>query len=93
MDALRGTRSDHLRHQDGGDFFTELSQDALNQTPASMLVPLIGEFGSDRVEIRLYHTPNLRGIWKRITPKRFNEGFGLQHTKVYGVDDEVIISG
>jgi len=93
MDCLRGTRSDHLRHQDGGDFFTDMPEETVNQTPASMLVPLISEFGSERVEVRLYHTPNLKGIWRRIVPKRFNEGFGLQHTKIYGVDDEVIVSG
>jgi CDP-diacylglycerol--glycerol-3-phosphate 3-phosphatidyltransferase len=93
MDALRGTRSDHLQHQDGTEFFSGLSQETRNQTPASMLVPLIEEFGSEKVEVRLYHTPNLGAIWKRILPQRFNEGFGLQHTKIYGVDDDVIISG
>ena len=93
MDALRGTRSDHLFHQDGGDAFRDLPQTAIGSTPASALVPLIAEFGSDRVEVREYHTPNLRGLWKWVMPKRFNEGFGLQHTKIYGVDDEVIISG
>ncbi|KAI9851406.1 MAG: CDP-diacylglycerol--glycerol-3-phosphate 3-phosphatidyltransferase [Thelocarpon superellum] len=60
---------------------------------ASLLAPLIREFGADRVEVRLYHTPNLTGLRKRIVPRRINEGWGLQHMKLYGVDDEIIISG
>ncbi|KAF2106777.1 hypothetical protein BDV96DRAFT_590392 [Lophiotrema nucula] len=59
---------------------------------ASLLAPLISEFG-DRVEVRLFHTPNLTGLRKRLIPKRINEGWGLQHMKLYGIDDEVIISG
>jgi len=41
----------------------------------------------------MYHTPNLTGIRKRYIPKRINEGWGLQHMKLYGVDDEIIMSG
>lgn len=26
-------------------------------------------------------------------PKRINEGWGLQHMKLYGFDDEIILSG
>src|SRR6202012_2401768 len=64
-----------------------------NPSCASLLVPLVSEFGSDRVEIRMFHTPNLTGIRKAIVPKRINEGWGLQHMKLYGVDDELILSG
>ncbi|OTB18133.1 hypothetical protein K445DRAFT_19697 [Daldinia sp. EC12] len=60
---------------------------------ASLLAPLITEFGSDRVEIRMYHTPNLTGLRKKYIPKRINEGWGLQHMKLYGIDDEIILSG
>ncbi|CZS93801.1 probable phosphatidylglycerophosphate synthase PEL1 [Rhynchosporium agropyri] len=60
---------------------------------ASLLAPLVSEFGPDRVEIRMYHTPNLTGLRKKYIPKRINEGWGLQHMKLYGVDDEIIISG
>ncbi len=59
---------------------------------ASLLVPLVEEFG-ERVEIRMYHTPNLTGFRKKNIPKRINEGWGLQHMKLYGFDDEIIISG
>jgi CDP-diacylglycerol---glycerol-3-phosphate 3-phosphatidyltransferase len=41
----------------------------------------------------MYHTPNLTGIRKTILPKRINEGWGLQHMKLYGMDDEIIMSG
>lgn len=41
----------------------------------------------------MYHTPNLTGLRKKYIPKRINEGWGLQHMKLYGVDDEVIMSG
>lgn len=60
---------------------------------ASLLTPLISEFGTERVEVRMYHTPNLTGLRKKYIPKRINEGWGLQHMKLYGVDDEIIMSG
>lgn len=41
----------------------------------------------------MYHTPNLTGIRKAVLPKRINEGWGLQHMKLYGMDDEIIMSG
>jgi CDP-diacylglycerol--glycerol-3-phosphate 3-phosphatidyltransferase len=54
---------------------------------------LVEEFGDRRVEIRMFHTPNLTGIRKAVVPRRINEGWGLQHMKLYGIDDEVILSG
>jgi CDP-diacylglycerol--glycerol-3-phosphate 3-phosphatidyltransferase len=59
---------------------------------ASLLVSLVQKF-PDRVDVRMYHTPNFRGLKKRLVPQRFNEGWGLQHIKLYGADDEVILSG
>ena len=41
----------------------------------------------------MYHTPNLTGLRKRLVPKRINEGWGLQHMKLYGIDDTLIMSG
>jgi len=41
----------------------------------------------------MYHTPNLTGLRKKHIPKRINEGWGLQHMKLYGVDDEIILTG
>lgn len=60
---------------------------------ASLLAPLVEEFGEERVHLQLYHTPALHGIRDKIIPKRFNEGWGLQHMKLYGFDDEIILSG
>ena len=60
---------------------------------ASLLAPLVEEFGEDRVEIRMYHSPILTGWRKKFIPARLNEGWGLQHMKLYGIDDEVILSG
>lgn len=83
----------------GPDLKVSILTDALRGTRespdascASLLTPLVTEF-PDQVEIRMYHTPNLTGIRKRLLPKRINEGWGLQHIKLYGFDDEVILSG
>ncbi|KAF2756005.1 hypothetical protein EJ05DRAFT_478054 [Pseudovirgaria hyperparasitica] len=64
-----------------------------NASCASLLAPLVTEFGPERVEIRMYHTPNLTGIRKKLIPLRINEGWGLQHMKLYGIDDELCMSG
>ncbi|KAL2020565.1 hypothetical protein VTK56DRAFT_8153 [Thermocarpiscus australiensis] len=69
------------------------TREAPNLSCASLLAPLIAEFGPERVEIRMYHTPNLTGLKKKYIPKRINEGWGLQHMKLYGIDDEIILSG
>ncbi|XWW98111.1 hypothetical protein V2A60_006107 [Cordyceps javanica] len=69
------------------------TREAPDPSCASLLAPLVTEFGADRVEIRMYHTPNLTGLRKKYIPKRINEGWGLQHMKLYGVDDEIILSG
>lgn len=63
------------------------------QSCASLLAALVSEHGPDRVEIRMFHTPNLVGLRKKHIPRRINEGWGLQHMKLYGIDDEIILSG
>lgn len=77
MDAMRSTR-----------------ESPKGVSSASLLVHLAGMF-PDQVDIRLYATPLLRpnSAKARMIGKRFNEGFGLQHMKIYGFDDDVIISG
>lgn len=60
---------------------------------ASLLCSLVAEFGPERVDIRMFHTPNLTGLRKKWIPRRINEGWGLQHMKLYGIDDEIILSG
>ncbi|KAI1505855.1 hypothetical protein F5X99DRAFT_415562 [Biscogniauxia marginata] len=69
------------------------TREAPDPSCASLLAPLVTEFGADRVELRMYHTPNLTGLRKKYIPKRINEGWGLQHMKLYGIDDEIILSG
>jgi CDP-diacylglycerol--glycerol-3-phosphate 3-phosphatidyltransferase len=68
------------------------TREAPSPSSASLLAQLLEKHGN-QIDIRMYHTPHLNGIPKRIVPKRFNEGFGLQHMKIYGFDDEVILSG
>ncbi|XP_032674164.1 CDP-diacylglycerol--glycerol-3-phosphate 3-phosphatidyltransferase, mitochondrial [Odontomachus brunneus] len=63
------------------------------QNSRKMLEPLLkGEYG-DCCKVFLYHTPKLRGIMKAAIPDRFNELIGLQHMKLYMIDDDLIISG
>ncbi|KNZ72109.1 CDP-diacylglycerol--glycerol-3-phosphate 3-phosphatidyltransferase, mitochondrial [Termitomyces sp. J132] len=59
---------------------------------AKILLPLLQEF-PDRVTVSMFRSPSLRGFLAKIVPPRFNEGWGTWHAKIYGVDDEVIISG
>ena len=69
------------------------TRESPNETScASLLLPLVRDF-PERVQVRMYHTPNLTGLRKALIPKRINEGWGLQHMKLYGFDDEVMLSG
>jgi len=58
-----------------------------------MLEPLLRDKYEDRCKVFLYHTPKLRGVMKAAMPDRFNELIGLQHMKLYIIDDALIISG
>lgn len=58
----------------------------------SLLTELLKDYES-RVDIRLSRTPAIVGLKGLIAPKRINEGLGLQHMKIYGFDDEVLLSG
>ncbi|KAL2814599.1 hypothetical protein BJX63DRAFT_420712 [Aspergillus granulosus] len=69
------------------------TRESPNPSCASLLATLVAEHGPDRVDIRMFHTPNLTGLRKKWIPKRINEGWGLQHMKLYGIDDEIILSG
>ncbi|KAM0793541.1 hypothetical protein ACM66B_000978 [Microbotryomycetes sp. NB124-2] len=60
---------------------------------SASLVAALAALYPDRVNLRLYHTPNLSGWRKLVIPRRFDEGWGLQHMKCYGFDDSVIMSG
>ncbi|KAI7933686.1 hypothetical protein MJO28_017517 [Puccinia striiformis f. sp. tritici] len=60
---------------------------------ASLLKRLLKTRFGSRVEIRLFHTSELYGTLKKLIPRRFDEGFGLQHMKIYGSDNDIIMSG
>ncbi|KAK9448522.1 uncharacterized protein V1518DRAFT_419183 [Limtongia smithiae] len=68
------------------------TREAPQPSCASLVASLVAAY-PDRVHARLFHTPNLRGIKKTVVPNRLNEGFGLQHMKIYAFDDDVILSG
>ncbi|KAL6928156.1 hypothetical protein ACO0SA_002888 [Hanseniaspora valbyensis] len=63
-----------------------------NPCSASLLATLCKDYG-DRVDIRCYKTPSSFRWQNKFLPKRINEGIGLQHMKIYGFDDEVVLSG
>jgi CDP-diacylglycerol---glycerol-3-phosphate 3-phosphatidyltransferase len=58
----------------------------------SLLAPLLHAF-PERVHVSLFRSPKLKGLMSKLVPPRFNEGWGTWHAKVYGVDNEVMISG
>lgn len=89
----------HEALEDNPDLEVSILTDALRGTRespsascASLLAPLITKHG-DRVRIAMFHTPNLKGWKKKYIPRRLNEGWGLQHMKLYGFDDEIMLSG
>jgi CDP-diacylglycerol--glycerol-3-phosphate 3-phosphatidyltransferase len=59
---------------------------------AQVVLPLLRDY-PNRVHVSLFRSPKLRGIMAKLVPPRFNEGWGTWHAKIYGVDDEVMISG
>lgn len=46
-----------------------------------------------QLTVSLYHTPALRGLWKRLSPPRYNETIGVSHIKAFVFDDDVLVSG
>ncbi|XP_044740378.1 CDP-diacylglycerol--glycerol-3-phosphate 3-phosphatidyltransferase, mitochondrial isoform X2 [Chrysoperla carnea] len=58
----------------------------------TILLPLIQQH-KNSVNLSLYHTPALRGLYRKILPPRWVELVGLQHMKLYIFDDSLIISG
>lgn len=68
------------------------TREAPDPSCASLLATLVAEHGG-RIQISMFHTPNLTGWRKKYIPRRVNEGWGLQHMKLYGFDDEIMLSG
>lgn len=65
---------------------------AIPKSSLKLLQPLVEQF-PDRFHVTLYHTPDLRGVWKKVIPNTYNESIGVSHIKAYLFDDDLIISG
>ena len=63
-----------------------------HKSTAKILLPLLQEFPT-RVNVSMFRSPSLRGPLAKLVPPRFNEGWGTWHAKIYGADDDVMISG
>ncbi|KAG1890819.1 hypothetical protein F4604DRAFT_1702475 [Suillus subluteus] len=61
-------------------------------SPILSLLPLLRNY-EHRVHISLFRSPKLSATMSKIVPPRFNEGWGTWHAKIYGSDDDVMISG
>ncbi|KAJ7755532.1 hypothetical protein B0H16DRAFT_1690243 [Mycena metata] len=62
------------------------------QSTAKLLLPLVSRF-QGRIHVSFFRSPSLRGILAKLVPPRFNEGWGTWHAKIYGSDDDIMISG
>ncbi|XP_059470727.1 CDP-diacylglycerol--glycerol-3-phosphate 3-phosphatidyltransferase, mitochondrial [Neocloeon triangulifer] len=67
--------------------FSRASRGEVNSR--TLLLPLTAKGG----KVALYHSPELRGIVRKLLPQRWNEVVGLQHMKIYLFDNSVIVSG
>jgi CDP-diacylglycerol--glycerol-3-phosphate 3-phosphatidyltransferase len=63
------------------------------ESALALLAPLLRRHGAERVRLRLFEAPHLRGLARRCVPSRYNEAFGVQHMKAAVVDDAVLITG
>lgn len=68
------------------------TREAPNLCSASLLASLVQKYG-ERVDVRCYKAPQYYRWYNKLLPSRINEGVGVQHMKIYGFDDEVILSG
>ncbi|CAE6439414.1 hypothetical protein ACGC1H_000783 [Rhizoctonia solani] len=61
-------------------------------SPAHLLLPLVNAYPK-RVQVKMFRSPKLSGPLHYLVPRRFDEGWGTWHAKVYLVDDEILLSG
>lgn len=93
VDALKNTLSDSTRPAVKCTMLLDHLRGSRGYPNSrSMVQELVHSYGED-FKLHLYHTPNLRGLLRRIGPERFNEVMGLQHMKIYIFDDDFILSG
>ncbi|KAH8822846.1 CDP-diacylglycerol-glycerol-3-phosphate 3-phosphatidyltransferase [Flagelloscypha sp. PMI_526] len=73
----------------------DLNRSTRPEKPSSTvgtLLPLLRKYPT-RTRLSLFRSPHLRGPLAALVPPRFKEGWGTWHAKIYGIDDEVMISG
>ncbi|KAI0053944.1 hypothetical protein FA95DRAFT_17666 [Auriscalpium vulgare] len=87
-DALRLTPSLHVYLQ------LDLNRSTRpgSASTTTLLAPLLVDFPT-RTHVSLFRSPKLKGLMARLVPPRFNEGWGTWHAKIYGADDDIMISG
>jgi phosphatidylserine/phosphatidylglycerophosphate/cardiolipin synthase-like enzyme len=92
VDAL----DDALRRNPGLHIYLNLDYNRSTRpgptSPILALLPLLRNH-EHRVHVSLFKSPKLSGMTAKIVPPRFNEGWGTWHAKIYGSDDDVMISG
>ncbi|KAG2146215.1 hypothetical protein DEU56DRAFT_731670 [Suillus clintonianus] len=93
---LIDTLDDALRRNPGLHLYLNLDYNRSTRpgpsSPILSLLPLLRNH-EHRVHISLFRSPKLSATMGKIVPPRFNEGWGTWHAKIYGSDDEVMISG
>lgn len=62
------------------------------ESTVNLLKPLVSLY-PDRVHVYLFKSPKLKGVMEKIVPRRFDEGWGTWHAKIYSADEELIITG
>ena len=62
------------------------------ESSVTLVAPLVTAY-PDRVEVALYHTPELTRPLKLLLPQRVNEVIGLFHAKIVISDDNLILAG
>ncbi|KAF8330080.1 uncharacterized protein EI90DRAFT_3145830 [Cantharellus anzutake] len=91
-DALRNNPRLQVQMQLDLNRSTRLGHGTPSPSTAHSLLPLLSEFPG-RVKIHMFRSPKLKGLMAKLVPPRFNEGWGTWHAKIYGVDDDVIMTG
>ncbi|KAK7571209.1 hypothetical protein V9T40_014813 [Parthenolecanium corni] len=61
------------------------------KTSRTMLLPRLKE--NPFSQVALFHSPKLKGILHTLLSTSYNELIGLQHIKLFIIDDNVIMSG
>lgn len=91
LDALRGSRNT-VTPKTAQFCLPEGSPLQGVLSSVTLLYPLQIKY-PERFRAFYYHTPKLHGVLKAILPERYNELVGVQHTKCYLFDDDLLISG